>query len=48
VQNIDLKLSFEPHSIQNLDSVLLAVGCFSESVIVLGPVIVLNRLDKEV
>jgi hypothetical protein len=45
VQNIDLKLSYEPHSIQNFNSVL-ASGWFEA--VVFGSIIVLTSLDKEV
>ncbi len=45
MQNLDLKLSFEPHSIQNFDSVI-SLGLFEA--VVIGSIIVLISLDKEV
>jgi hypothetical protein len=46
MQNVDFKLSFEPHSIQNFDTVM--VDRLFEAVIVFGSIIVLTSLDKEV
>jgi hypothetical protein len=45
MQNLDLKLSFKPHSIQNLDSVI-SLGLFEA--VIFGSVIGLTILGKEV